>query len=1077
MEFHRGRSIAYVRLRRPSGSLRAQILQKVILFSSFIFATSISSADDPLLYDAVLAEQNLDACINDVKVVSLDRAFAVGDRGLILATSDGGKNWRKQDSHVTCPLYSVTFVDDRQGWAVGGWPQPHSGRSVGVILGTVDGGRTWSPAKNADIPRLFGIQATGGNQLMAWGDYSSSQQSSVFVSMDNGRTWTSSQIQIGHVHDAAWSSFGQGILIDRLNRVIQVENGIDLSELYVPARIPCRWHAIHFASNGYWLVGDFGQVAHSLDGRRWDVVSLPGTQQDRELMRLRDVRALGAHVWVIGEPGNVIWHSPNAGESWEVQATENQLPLSTIDGVQADRLVVGGAAGILLGTRNGGKGWWTERAVSKRVSMLNVANSRSSAAWYASAVVTNEDRRAAAILLMVPERVESRADILPDYESRADYARSALSLAWVDTMTSPASLNDKPERLQIANVDSTSPIYQAYLRQTVHALRSLQPEVLIVDSISQRIAESAASAKLVLQAEKLAADPEYRLFSPQANIAEKPWKVSKIYASAIAANGKLRFDDSQLIKSTGKLLGHITSPCKTLFATSDSDELALQNSLVLLESSVQSTNAETKIFGGIVLSEEGSRPATEVRNSNYQVLMGTLQRQSAVDRFVATPGPRWRDDPRWKSTLDVFVQASGSSTVGPILLDTARQCRELGYWNRWRACLEQIILREPNSGAAEQAWTELSAFSESDELRIWLATLQNETQPVSVPSAAISIAAQAPVSPFESTNNKEDNASAVQQASYSEVVESSPTVDVRLTGPEKDTFEAPVQIATTSHLESIVPPAMLQNCYQAITVSNPAFLYDLRLQSIQASQFRKSNNPERMSEAQGIYDRMAMNQSIAGWCQIGIQESAWMSQKADTTKTTRIHFIDEQPWLDGASKETAWQSVSSHLLTDPLESKSKPATDIKSAYDATHLYFSIVCPASPDRESLSAKSKQRERDGANRNKDHVVIRLDTDRDYATWFEFVVDEDGQVAEACCGMQAWNPKWFVAHQKESTYWSVEVAIPLSELSEREPSKNDAWAGSFYRQIPGEGTQHDGRVVSDHNLPQGMRLMIFD
>jgi photosystem II stability/assembly factor-like uncharacterized protein len=1077
MDFLWGRAHFCIRSTWLSVVIRTQVKLTVLLISILSFAPCLSKADDPSLFDAVLAEQNLDACINDVKVVSLDRAWAVGDRGLILATSDGGKNWRKQDSRVTCPLYSVAFVDERQGWAVGGWVQQNSGRSVGVILTTIDGGRTWNPAKNADIPRLFGVQFTGGQELMAWGDYSPSQQSSVFVSRDNGKTWSSSQIQIGHVHDAAWSSFGQGILIDRLNRVIQVENGIDLSELYVSAKVPCRWSAIQFASNGYWLVGDFGQVAHSLDGRRWQVFSLPGSARDRELMRLRDVRAQGEHVWVVGEPGNVIWHSRDAGQTWEVQTTDNQLPLVTIDTVQADRVIVGGASGLLLGTRNGGKGWWTERTVTKRISLLNIASSRTSAAWYAAAVATNEDRRSAAVLMLTPDRIESRADALPDFESRSDYVRSALSLAWVDTMTSPTNSTAKPMRLHISGVDSDSPLFDAYLRQTVHAIRSFQPEVLIVDSVSQRVPEFAAAAKLVLRAEKLAADPEYHLFSAQSNIVEKPWKIAKIYASANAANGKLRFDDSQLIKSTGKLLGQITSPCQTLFSIAESDEQTSPNGLVLLESSVQSTTAETKIFGGILLSDEGSRPVSEVRNSNYQVLMGTLQRQTAVDRFVATPGPRWRDDPRWKTTLDVFVQASGSSSIGPILLETARQCRERGYWNRWRVCLEQVILREPNSGAAEEAWSELSTFSESDELRHWLSSLQSETQPESIPSAAVSIAVQTPVSPFESNNAKQRNSSEVQQASFTEVVQTNLHETVSPPETSNNALEAPVSVAAAAHLESIVPPRMLDNCYQSIAVSNPAFLYDLRLQSVQASQLRKTNSPDKLREALGIYDRMAMNKSIAGWCQLGMQESAWMDNKVDETKSTRIQFIGEQPWLDGSANESAWKNISPHLLTDPFDAKQMASAQIKSAYDATHLYFSILCPASADRASLLSKSKQRTRDGADRRKDHIVLRLDTDRDYATWFEFVLDEDGQVAENCCGMEAWNPKWFVAQNRESNYWSVEVAIPLSELSNRPLQKNDAWASCFYRKIPNAGTQHDGRVVSDENLPQGMRLMIFE
>jgi hypothetical protein len=62
-----------------------------------------------------------DAELSDVCFLDPDRGWAVGDRGVILHTKDGGRNWHLQASPVNCRLESVCFLDDRSGWIVGGW--------------------------------------------------------------------------------------------------------------------------------------------------------------------------------------------------------------------------------------------------------------------------------------------------------------------------------------------------------------------------------------------------------------------------------------------------------------------------------------------------------------------------------------------------------------------------------------------------------------------------------------------------------------------------------------------------------------------------------------------------------------------------------------------------------------------------------------------------------------------------------------------------------------------------------------------------------------------------------------------
>src|SRR5690606_13251763 len=62
------------------------------------------------------------------------RLVAVGDRGHILFSEDGGKNWVQARVPTRQLLTALYFVDDKHGWAVG-----HDAQ----ILVSEDGGANW----------------------------------------------------------------------------------------------------------------------------------------------------------------------------------------------------------------------------------------------------------------------------------------------------------------------------------------------------------------------------------------------------------------------------------------------------------------------------------------------------------------------------------------------------------------------------------------------------------------------------------------------------------------------------------------------------------------------------------------------------------------------------------------------------------------------------------------------------------------------------------------------------------------------------------------------------------------------
>jgi photosystem II stability/assembly factor-like uncharacterized protein len=103
--------------------------------------------------------------------------WAVGTKGLILATSDGGRTWNAQTS--TGPhLWHVTCVDAKHVWAIG----PH-----GALLRSSNGGSTW---RTDEIAGVDMVDSGGGGITFADASHGwIATGDAVRASSDGGATW------------------------------------------------------------------------------------------------------------------------------------------------------------------------------------------------------------------------------------------------------------------------------------------------------------------------------------------------------------------------------------------------------------------------------------------------------------------------------------------------------------------------------------------------------------------------------------------------------------------------------------------------------------------------------------------------------------------------------------------------------------------------------------------------------------------------------------------------------------------------------------------------------------------------
>jgi hypothetical protein len=118
---------------------------------------------------------------------------------VVLATTDGGKSWVKQDSHTDADFDVVNFTADGQrGWALGhrhGLGADSRSVTGTVVVGTSDGGKSWVSTydQTGDL-ELVHFDADGQHgwaQRAMQADASEAATGTVVAATaDGGKTWS-----------------------------------------------------------------------------------------------------------------------------------------------------------------------------------------------------------------------------------------------------------------------------------------------------------------------------------------------------------------------------------------------------------------------------------------------------------------------------------------------------------------------------------------------------------------------------------------------------------------------------------------------------------------------------------------------------------------------------------------------------------------------------------------------------------------------------------------------------------------------------------------------------------------------
>jgi photosystem II stability/assembly factor-like uncharacterized protein len=316
-----------------------------------------------------------DATLHDVQFVGANVGWAVGDHGVIWRTVNGGQTWELVPSPVDCPLKSVCFLTDRVGWIAGGGTVPHTRMSYGVVLSTMNAGQTWQLVAKDTVPPLEYIKFFGLQQGVAVGTASQDHPTGVLTTNDGGKTWE--------------PLLGEGHTEWRTAEFLQPETGV-VAGLRGQVKLAGggRLLASQSGTNGLrnlhavtvnrddqgWLAGDGGLVMQTDNGGvSWHPPAGRFPETMKGTIDFHAVAARGTHVWLAGNPGSVIWHSPDQGQTWHKQFTGQTVPISALEFTSETNGWAVGAMGMMLWTGDGGQTWRAVRGGNRRAAVLAIS--------------------------------------------------------------------------------------------------------------------------------------------------------------------------------------------------------------------------------------------------------------------------------------------------------------------------------------------------------------------------------------------------------------------------------------------------------------------------------------------------------------------------------------------------------------------------------------------------------------------------------------------------------------------------------------------------------------------------------
>ena len=1038
-----------------------------------------------------------DANLNDIQFVGSRHGWAVGERGVVWHTTDGGSNWHLVQTPTVCSLHSVSFLTGKLGWIAGGTTDPWTGLNHGLLLKTEDGGTSWhvlaGPPKltsvsasethpadettpfgrtqSVPIPRLRYVRFFGPDQGVAVGESSPRHPTGVMLTRDGGQTWQPvAGERVDGWQTASFPTPDVGTVAGLRNSRALVGGGRLMQPAFRRSGLRGSRDLVVARNDTGWLVGDGGLVERTDNGGvvwREPPGLLP--EEVRELFDFRTVAAVGGRVWIAGDPGSVVWHSPDGGRNWIRQTTGQTTAIRRLHFSSLDAGWAVGALGMILRTDDGGGTWRAVRGGGRRAALLIFAAHADRVPC--ELVVKHSGELGYRSMVAVPVR----RDLGPDgadhreLETRLQFAvnRAGGNVGQVDWRFPAAvpGIDRSLDRLVADwNMRTEGRLSQVLLGRLVNLVRTWRPSVVVVDRARDDDALARLLNDAVHRAVAIAADGSQ--FPEQVSFAGlSPWQVNRVFQQMPdGSSGDVQIEPYELLPRVGTSIRHASCAPRRLLApdfVSTATPLAWQ--MLQPAPDRRSVNGGSNLFAGLGI-QPGSAARRSWRAINEQQLITKqeiVRRQRNFQSYV----DRMADDPQSATQLIGELRSAIQDLPDePAALQLAWLAESGARRNQWdlvesaRFELVSRFARQPLAAesmlwlyqwynGAEPAWqrlrkTEVGHREDRYQTRGTGAVRQAEGRSQDDGTAPPGFGVR--------SRNRSGN-----------IV----TVDGLSTDGPRSAARRDQLVDWQRRARRVA--ALLREYHPQLHATS-AMQFSL------AAQLRQAGSA---GHANAIYSRFAGSGD-------GRRELADSEIRAAGSggRVPRALLVCERaavpPRLDGVLSDECWQRAREARLHSAGESNVRePYAFVLTAHDSDYLYLAGSIPRDRNIAYASTKHAGREYDESLDAFDRLTVVLDVDRDYATWYSLSVDQRGCTSDSCWRDSSWNPKWHVASLLEPEHWRVEVAIPFTELVPIPPGPRALWAIGIARTIPAVEVQSWAPPVASQPNSDSFGLLKFE
>lgn len=976
-----------------------------------------------------------DADLHDVFFIDANNGWAVGDRGVILHSSDGGSTWNHQQSPAGDSLYGVHFLDAQNGWAVGGSAVPHTRRGRGVVLHTDNGGRTWLVEKVRTLPALREVRFFDKQNGVAIGDATSLYPAAAFTTRDGGRTWNPFPVRTAHGWTAAdFRPTGRGLLLGSDGRITTCDGPNCRARSTPPLNGSGTMRDIAWIDDNRAIaVGDGARVWLSPDaGASWHDMTRRIAPDDS--MDFLTVASDGTRIWIGGRgkarPADSLssmLRSSDAGETWQTVSVPTTLPISKIayDQPSGQNYAVG-SLGQILRSPDRGATWQVVRGRDRRLFALAVFDEATKIPWPLVAqigagyggrlrVVVANHKLPTALAMTASEQVHQAALVVG--ANGADSIRTAA----------------KADEVAIAKSIQAS-------------VQTWQPSLVITGG-NRTFTNTVATAA--------------QITNPSLPVWKTDWSTKERSA------GTITIANAELAPSLGASVGLLTANARSILNQPVADREMYARCFPISTTGANLPTTGERITSGFnfAVGSPSRRSITSTETDRRSLEQAAQQHallQQLIRRAVADP----ERGAAWLAQAENMATSLTPTAAANVLYDLANQQFATGDVTSATATLNSIVSKHPTSGVFDAALRDAVLWSASREVAYRRSKL---------------------VSNSDSETLVEKTRTAVQPAAYESGRRPEPEVPVRRGtsvpldrlikgGPTiADQMRVrPATIATT--LPNTVKTDPVQPLLELPTWlerMGPEHRADPDVQLAIESHRRRIHKPGVRQEA--VFKRLA--RTLPGkWRDCAAAELALLKPDRNAAKPVLAGRFGDRPRLDGRldiADKTTWPDFSKtesqprtkHAslmvplvprlpLTSGATEVTAPPAIVLFAADEQFLYIAIRCEKQPG-TVYPAGNTPRTHDADLSQHDRVDISIDTDRDYSLAWRLTIDHRGWTGESLASDTSWNPKWYVAAADEASSptneWICEAAIAWSELADSHPTPENPWGINVVRHLP--------------------------